>query len=357
MFARAHRLPIASLTLVLLAQPFILDTLLAQGCEPIRFTTPIDLGGGGQAYQGRHEWRLTLAYRRLHSTDWYVGTSQNPSLGPGGQAPVFNINTIVADVAYGVSDKFRMHLSVPYSSGSIDHIWADTKSHEQTATGLGDIGLMGELWLADPKLHENGNVSVGLGVKAPTGSHDKASLYYTAQSSVAFPADQTVQPGDGGWGINLQAQAFGRLAEGWTLYAFGSYLVSPKAESDVLFAPTSPVHWSVPDVYSARLGIAVVALPKLGLTTSLGLRTDGIPRRDLFGGGDSTTIKRTSNILYLDPAVSLTQGRTTLMVGVPIRLRVNRIKSVFEEHATGPISVNGGGFAKTLLFASYTYRL
>ena len=51
----------------------------AQGCTPIRFTTPIDLGGEGQAYQRAHQWQFTLAYRRLHSNQFFMDSSQDPS--------------------------------------------------------------------------------------------------------------------------------------------------------------------------------------------------------------------------------------------------------------------------------------
>jgi len=48
----------------------------AQGCEPIRFTTPIDLGAEGRAYQRAHQWQFTLAYRRLHSNEFLVTGSR-----------------------------------------------------------------------------------------------------------------------------------------------------------------------------------------------------------------------------------------------------------------------------------------
>ena len=72
---------------------------VAQGCEPIRFTVPISLGGEGEAYLPSHQWRATLAYRRLSSNQFFVGTSQNTALAPGGESPVFSIHTFVADLS------------------------------------------------------------------------------------------------------------------------------------------------------------------------------------------------------------------------------------------------------------------
>ncbi len=111
--------------------------LHAQGCEPIRFITPIDLGGQGQAYQAKGQLRLTLAYRRLHSDQWFVGTDQHPELSPGGVPPVFDVHTFIADAAYSISDHVRLRLSVPFSTGTLTRIWADSLHHSQKASGFG----------------------------------------------------------------------------------------------------------------------------------------------------------------------------------------------------------------------------
>jgi hypothetical protein len=335
------------------------SSVAAQGCEPIRFTTPIDLGGQGQAYQPRNQWRLTLAYRHLHSDQFFVGTEQNSTLAPNGESPVFNIHTFVADVGYSFSDRFQVNVSLPFSTATITRKWPDLVHHQQSATGIGDLSASGQLWLLNPRSHQNGNISVGLGFKAPTGSHTKVGTYYTATGSVPYFADQTVQPGDGGWAVTVQAQAFQRVMDGIYAYGSGSYMASPKAQTEVAINPTAPAltYWSVPDVYSARLGAAFSVWPDQGLSVSLGARMDGIPRHDLFGGGDSTTIKRTSRIFLADPGLSLNRGKSSFTLSVPIRVHVNRMKSLLEERtASGQLSVNGGGFAKFLVFASYSYR-
>ena len=325
----------------------------AQGCEPIRFTTPVSLGGQGEAYQPAREWQLTLAYRRLMSNEWFVGTDERSSLAPGGEAPVFKINTFVADVSYAPGDRYRLRLSIPVSTGSLSRVWPDRAHHKQTATGIGDVSLLGEAWMLSPRTHERGNVAVALGVKAPTGSHTVSSRFYAATGAVDFPADQTIQPGDGGWGIILQTNAFQQLTERTYAYAFGSYTASPKAKSDVEWIPGSGVYWSVPDVYSARAGGALNIWPDGGLTMSLGGRVDGIPVHDLLGGGDDDTIKRTAYVVFADPGLSLSRGKGTFTVSVPYRIKVNRQKSALESRTNG---LNAGGFAKYLVFASYTHR-
>jgi hypothetical protein len=351
---RSTRAPKTLATILMVAAVLTGTRVSAQGCEPIRFNTPVSLGGQGEAYQRQNEWRLTLGYRYLYSNEWFVGTADASSRGPGGQSPVLKINTLIADVAYAPTERYVFHLGIPVSRGSQTSIWPDRLSHTQSVSGIGDISVLGEGWLLSPKTHQGGNMSIGLGVKAPTGSHDASSYVYTATGAIPHPADQTVQPGDGGWAFLVQSQAFRQVTERLYGYAFGSYMVSPKARSDVEFRPGPGVYWSVPDIYSARAGAAFSVLPEQGLTMSLGARMDGIPLRDLIGGGDDDTIKRTSRVILVDPGVSLTRGKDNFTLSVPVRASVNRFKSLYESRTN---SLNAGGFAKYLIFASYSRRI
>ena len=315
-----------------------------QGCEPIRFTTPVNLGGIGQAYaQSGGQWQVGLSYRHLSSDEFFVGKDETN--GPGGFGPPeFKIHTFVADIGYAINDQFRLRLAVPFSAGQlVTHTGTGGAPVQQDASGIGDLSLMGEGWLLTPRTHQRGNIAFGLGFKAPTGSH-------TLKSEGAV-ADQRVQPGDGGWGILLGTQAFHQITERSNAYATGFYMISPKAESDVTFRGAK---WSVPDVYSARLGATYDVQQDWGLSLSLGGRLDGIPIHDLVGGGDATTVKTSSQIIYADPGLSVGQGRGTFTLSVPVRMWVNREKSELEQ--SNPSMVNGGGFAKYLVFAGYAWR-
>jgi hypothetical protein len=99
---------------------------------------------------------------------------------------------------------------------------------------------------------------------------------------------------------------------------------------------------------------ALSLVTEQGLSMSVGPRVDGIPVRDLFGGGDEDTIKRTSYIVYADPGVSYTRHKNTITLGVPWRVKLNRLKSLAEQKPGA--SPNAGGFAKYLIFASYVRR-
>lgn len=325
----------------------------AQGCEPIRFSNP-SLGGQGESYQEAHQWRLTIGYRRLYTSQWYVGTEIHNELAPNGGVPIININTFAASLAYSVTNRFNLQLAVPFSTGSFSRMWPDSARHSQSARGVGDLSVVGNLWLVEPSTHRKGNIAFSLGVKAPTGSNHVASKFYTASGPVPFAADQAIELGDGGWGIILETQAFQQVSDRAFGYLSGSYMFSPRAHTDVATTPSSGLFWSVPDIYSGRLGLAYTLWPDQGLSVSLGGRIDGDPVHDVLGGGDNA-YRRPGYVVYLDPGFALTRGRDNFTLSVPLRLRAERQRSVLEQLPTQTQPV-GGGFAKFLVFAAYSRR-
>ena len=170
-----------------------------------------------------------------------------------------------------------------------------------------------------------------------------------------FPVDQSVELGDGGWGVIVQGQAFGEVAPRAFAYFTGSYLVSPRNQTDVVRAPTSPgsaVHISVPDVYTGRLGVTYSLLPERGLSVSLGGRVDGIPYHDVIGKSDG--FRRPSVIVFLDPAVALERGPSTFTFSSPIRVFA---RSASANLLTGPGgSIGSGDLAAVLMFVGYARR-
>jgi hypothetical protein len=317
---------------------------------PVRFTSP-SLGGQRESFFGAGEWQLGVAYRHLGADQWFVGTEVDERHAPGGHPLYLDIHSLDFSVAYGVSDRVSLTLTLPFSYGSHSRFYADSLRHEVSAIGLGDISLVGNAWLRDPADHPNGNLAVGLGVKAPTGDNEASDDFFLADSTVVQrPVDQAIQLGDGGWGILLQLQAFQRLGGRASGYAFGSYLLSPRETTRVLSVGGVPL--SVPDVYTARAGVAYALLPAAGLSISLGGRLDGIPLRDLIGGGD-LGFRRPGFIFYLDPGVALRRGADELTLSVPLRLRQDFRQSLSDRRSN---AVGGGDLADVLVFAGYTRR-
>lgn len=325
----------------------------AQGCEPIRFTNP-NFGVQGWTQQAR-QWRLTIGYRYLYSDQWFVGSSEASGMAPGGRAPIIRSHTFVADLEYAPNERLAVHFSVPVSTGSIRRVYPlyDSAYHRQHASGIGDASVSADLWLLDPRSHQSGNLSVGVGVQAPTGNNEDPGTWYTASGPVEGAADGSIQPGSGGWGLSILTRAYARLFERGSGYFSGSYAFTPQAHSDVVWQPGREA-WAVADGYSARLGLAYTVLPSTGLSLSLGGRIDGTPVHDVFGGGDEA-YRRPGYVIYADPGVALTRGKNYFSLNVPLRLHANRLKNALEEKNSA--AINGGGFAKALIFLSYTRRL
>jgi hypothetical protein len=319
---------------------------------PVRFTTP-SLGGQNGQDVAEHEWQLGVAYRRLTADNWFVGHDLRPDRAPFGKPVSLNINSLDLTLRYGLSSRVNLALTLPFSRGVQERYYADGQPHRVSAAGVGDASLIGNYWLADPNDAPSKNLALGVGVKAPTGNNNVQDDFFTTTGTTRAPVDQSIQLGDGGWGIILQTQAYDRVAGSLFGYFSGSYLVSPRTKTQVQF-PTatgagSGIFLSVPDVYSARLGAAYALAPGRGLLVSLGGRVDGITTRDVIGGGDDG-FRRPGYSLYADPGMSMAAGRGTLTLSAPVRIGLNFKPDLTAGHPVG------GDLAKYLIFAGYTVR-
>ena len=318
------------------------------------------MGGHGESQSTDlrgHQWQVAVDYRYLHADRFYVGSQQT---APGkqffGQPLIINIHSVNLNITYAVSDRFSMRLTAPISFGSQSRFYADTARHVARAGGIGDMGLVGTAWLLNPRTHTKGNLAFGAGVKIPTGDYKFADAYFDSTgTSVQFPVDQSIELGDGGWGVILQAQAFRQVTARAFAYFTGSYLVSPRNQTEVVRAPISPgsaVHVSVPDVYTGRLGLSYGLVPEQGLSVSFGGRVDGIPYHDLIGRSDG--FRRPSVIVFLDPAVALERGPSAWTVSTPIRLFARLASANLLKGPGG--SIGSGDLAGVLFFVGYARR-
>jgi len=321
---------------------------------PVRFTSP-SLGGQRNSRLLAKEWQVGAAYRRLVADEWYVGKKVDESKAPFGNPLYLNINSLDLSVSYGVSDRLSLTLTLPFSYGTHSRFYADTTRHMVRARGLGDVNVVANLWVLDPDNHPNGDVSLGLGVKSATGNnHSKDNFFLPNASPTTRPVDQAIQLGDGGWGIMLQAQGYRRLLDRASAYAVGSYLVSLRAQSDVPspIAGTPTVYLAVPDVYSARAGLAFALSSTHDVSASLGGRIDGIPQGDLVGGIDNA-FRRPGYFLYLDPGLAFRHSGDELTIGVPIRVLQDFQRSAIDRQRG---FAGGGDLAGYLLFVGYSHR-
>jgi hypothetical protein len=321
---------------------------------PIRFTSP-SLGGHRQVVLGDREWEFGLSYRRLTADTWFVGSEIVPSAVPGGQPILFNINTLDLSLAYGVTDRLSFRLTVPFTTGRQSKIHPDSLRHENSTTGLGDINVVGNYWLLDPVAHQGGNVGIGLGLKAPTGSYHSEDELFLQNEVVQSPVHPGLQQGGGGWGILVEAQGYQRLAGPLSGYFFGAYQMSPRTVTDVRFSPSVPASvLSVTDVYHARAGFAYALLPAGGVSVSLGARIDGIPVGDVIGGDEG--FRTPGYTLFLDPGLAVTRGKGSFTASVPVRLRGTFKPNLNDQNAGPGPRGDRGDLASYLIFLGYAHR-
>ena len=151
----------------------------AQGCMPLHFTTP-SLGGEGIVFLRPHQWQLGLAVRRVATNKFFVGSAEKPSAAPFGQPVNLRLNSADLSATYAMTERTSLSLAVPLFYGTAEQTYADLQRHQVSNKGIGDISATANMWLGSPSRHPNGNVSLGLGVKAPTGSYHATGASYSA---------------------------------------------------------------------------------------------------------------------------------------------------------------------------------
>lgn len=301
----------------------------------IRQTAPV-FGAVGQLVPVKGDWNLSVAYRGLESNDHYSGSEHQRVRDREGTYVVNTQQALDVGVSYMATDRLSFTLGVPLVKSS----WAvptpirpePGPREKQEASGLGDVSLTGRYWVYAPESRHN--VSLGLGIKAPTGEYDATQEYRNIDgtNSAVKAVDQSVQPGDGGWGILVDVQAFRHFSKA-TLFASGTYLANPRdtngtpsilvglGVANPAFAQEGILVNSVPDQYLVRLG-AAMPVGTSGFGASLAYRVEGLPRYDLLG--DSHGWRRPGYEMFVEPGISYAWGRSTFLLNVPIGFYRNR---------------------------------
>lgn len=322
------------------------------------------MGALDNGFLRANHWRLGLQYRFLSADRFYIGHDYSPDRVPGANhMPVrYRIHTLGLRAEYAITDRFQIAVGVPFATGTESREEDDHQRHAAHSTGFGDAAVIGSAWLFNPIAHGNGNIRIGLGVKAPTGNNHVVDEFFTATSSEERVVDPAIQLGDGGWGGIVQLEAFQAIRPRLSAYMAGSYLANPslRTNAQVFAATTGVTHFvSIADEYSAHAGLSYYAWKSGGLSLSLGGRIDGVPVRDLIGATD-TSFRRPGYVIYAEPSVAMTMTRgpfalrgQTFSLSVPIAVDQNRKASTLD-------MVNarhgGGDFARFLVFLGYTRR-
>jgi hypothetical protein len=329
-----------------------------------------------QSYNlAKGKWQATFGYRWWRSHRHFVGSveqsAENVANGTAerdrASTEVINhIHIPTIGAAYGVTDRLSVSADLPYLQALRRSPWNGSRpTYATQASGVSDLIVMGRYWLGAPDKNLEQNVSFGLGFKLPTGN-DRAEDDFLvrldpngARITSRRPVDQSIQPGDGGYGFVTEVQAFKSFGR-FTAFASGSYLFNPREQNDYLRDPTATnpnpatARLSIADQYSARLGLAT-SVKRLGV--NLSARLEGVPSSDAFGG--SAGFRRPGYTVAIEPGVSYAWGRSAVSFSVPYLVRRVRVQSYSDKLATaqtGHFTNGDAAFADYVVSVGFSHR-
>jgi len=308
-----------------------------------RLDTPVL--GVQDSYTGPNLWQVSMNYRYQYSHRHFVGSEEQTNRAADRSQVKNNIDLAEIGIRYNPKPRWSFSLNVPYfhatrSSGLRDANRVVVDRAEVQASGLSDITLSARRLLWKPLKHPDGNIAMGLGVKMPTGDYDvfddRERLVNGQRVFTEESVDQSIQPGDGGWGVILDLQYFQRIAHtNGAFYLSTTYLANPR---DTNGTPTFRGNrgeeiMSVADQYVARVGASYAGKSWKGFGVSLGGRLEGVPVEDLIG--DSNGFRRPGYAISAEPGVSYSRGAYTFSLAVPYAIYRNRTRSVADRLVPG----------------------
>jgi hypothetical protein len=340
-------------------------SLYSQGCVAIRST------GAVCTKQDPHnvdKWQLNTSYRYFKSFRHFVGTEE--------QKQRIAQHTQVINHQHSLNLTLVRHFNMRWSVAVDLPLLMNTRSslyehggnsagqagrHNTSSSGVGDMRITGYRWLLDPMKSMNGNIQVGLGVKLPTGN-ENVQDYFVKSDSVQLrgPVDQSIQLGDGGFGVTTEINAFYNFSNKVGVYGNFYYLINPRGENGVSTGrgekqpSQSAIDYetttmSVPDQYMARAG---VNLNFNRLSTSAGMRMECIPSSDLIGNDKG--FRRPGYVLSVEPGASYSFKKFVAFATVPVAVQRNRTQSHADKLRTAATGVYAKGDAA---FADYSINV
>jgi len=342
--------------------------------------------GAEAGYAGPGSWSVGYSWRYQRSDRHFTGSHEDWERQAEGSEVINDINLMEVQITRTFTDRFSLTFGIPYlmmtrsqalrdpsqppNRFGNDPVVQRTKTH---ANGVGDITIVLHWWVFDPPSHPNYNLSLGLGLKLPTGEdnvQDTRQVRVDDPNTTTEPfkvqnvvqtVDQSIQPGDGGFGFIADLQWFNRFGSHFAGYVTGTYLINPENTNGVATyrggnnalvdgTPGSEAIMSVPDQYLGRLGGTWFPTSKLGF--SVGARWEGVPVNDFVG--DSDGFRRPGYAFSIEPGFSFTTGPHTFALSVPYALHRNRQKSVPDLEV--PPRHGDAAFADYVIIAGYFYR-
>jgi hypothetical protein len=340
-----------------------------QGCLTIR-----NLAGFGQfaalGYkENNHEWMLDINNRYFHATQAFKGNKNVTPADPKNGLTI-NAYTLNFELSRALKNGWVLAIDLPVSANSIsdklEHFSGEY--HTTSAFGIGDLRFTAFKWLLNTNKPRRGNIQVGLGFKFPTGNYHSEDYFYYSKADPSLkmlsPVSPAIQLGDGGTGITTELNSFYIFSPSFSAYTNFFYLINPGNVNGVsnLFAgaPPNPVAEastadvnSIPDNYTLRAGVNYTYRM---LVFTGGLRYEGAPAHDLFGGDDG--LRRAGHIFSVEPGIEYKLKTSFLYTFVSIPISRGTFQTVPDKRATaisGNYTITGGDFASLVFYLGYAF--
>jgi hypothetical protein len=314
------------------------------------------IGVPGQGYLPQGSWQTALGFRYLFSDKHFVGHEEQEDREEEDTQVKNTVYTFDLGLTYALTGRTTLSVSLPFQiADRSQRIGGTDERNVATARGIGDMIITTRRWMLDPSVYLTGNFQLGLGVKLPTGQPNASDTFKFYQDGVGMrqqrTVDQSIQPGDGGFGFTLDGAAFKQFGD-FAAYFNGTYLFNPMETNgvDTWRGRPSEAVMSIPDSYLARAGLQWNPIDHW--TFGLGGRIEGVPVEDIIGGDDG--FRRPGYAISAEPSVSWWKGKSIISIAVPIALVRNRQVSVSDSE------VNGHGdaaFADWVFLAGWSYTL
>ncbi|MBU3821107.1 transporter [Flavobacteriaceae bacterium XHP0103] len=339
----------------------------AQGCVAIRGFSSCNgniINGGSNLMKG--DFSVGTNIRYFESFRHFRGSHEETHRIEEG-TQVINDSYFV-DIAfnYAISERVYATFLLPFVSHVRSSMYEHGgnppnglgERHNTRSSGLSDIRIGLGYWLFKPNT-KSFNYALGAGIKLPTGDYSYMDTFYNQgpnrdRDELAV-VDQSIQPGDGGLGFNIDFQGYQMLSDSFTLTTSLYYLFNPEETNGVL-TRGGRSEFSVPDQYAALLG--ALYFPKIkGVSFYLGGRIEGVPSSDLIGG--SGGYRRPGYAISVDPGINYNTHNLSLSLNVPVAVERNRTQSFLDKQRTEETGVYRHGdaaFADYLINFNLTYR-
>jgi hypothetical protein len=295
----------------------------------------------------KKKFQLSVGYRESYANRLYNNTRPNHDLNKI-LRPKEWLNTIDVTGTYSPSDRFSLTASLPVVLNNISFLIPPgvDRRFGLPGRGIGDVTLLGRGFVLDPKKSPTMNLSLGLGVKLPTGSAGPQSTYPNVEGVFARrPATpNSIPPGDRGTGLIFEAIAFktftgDHLFKGSNVLFAANYLANARntnnvasAISNLGLAGPSDVNAltnTVGDAYSLRATFSTpIPKTKSDLLKRVRLlasyRWEGIPKHDFIG--NNRGFRQPGYVMAVGPGVNVRlykQIRLTVEVPITVSGRID----------------------------------